>query len=145
MPTQGHVPGHKDYAGTPLWKKLGIKEGSRVLVTGEVPEGFAVADLPPEVDVLARAGKVMDVALLFSTSIAQIQRRFPALAGDMTPAGRLWVAWPKRAAKVDTDTTFENVQAIGLDAGLVDNKTASITEVFQGIQFVLRLRDRPKP
>lgn len=145
MPTQGHVPGHKDYAGTPLWKKLGIKEGSRVLVTGEVPEGFAVADLPPEVDVLARAGKVMDVALLFSTSIAQIERRFPALARGMTPAGRLWIAWPKRAAKVETDTTFQNVQAIGLGAGLVDNKTASITEVFQGIQFVLRLQDRPPP
>ncbi|MEP6477279.1 MAG: DUF3052 domain-containing protein [Actinomycetota bacterium] len=145
MPTQGHVPGHKDYACTPLWKKLGIKEGSRVLVTGEVPEGFAVADLPPEVDVLARAGKVMDVALLFSTSIAQIERRFPALARGMTPAGRLWIAWPKRAAKVETDTTFQNVQAIGLGAGLVDNKTASITEVFQGIQFVLRLQDRPPP
>lgn len=145
MPTQGHVQGHKDYSGTPLWKKLGIKEGSRVLVTGEVPEGFAVADLPPEVELLGRAGKEMDVALLFSTSIAQIQRRFPALTGSMTPAGRLWIAWPKRAAKVDTDTTFENVQAIGLDAGLVDNKTASITEVFQGIQFVMRLRDRPKP
>ncbi|MEO8291743.1 MAG: DUF3052 domain-containing protein [Actinomycetota bacterium] len=132
-------------SGTPLWKKLGIKEGSRVLVTGEVPEGFAVPDLPPEVELLGRAGKGMDVALLFSTSIAQIQRRFPALAGGMTPAGRLWIAWPKRAAKVDTDTTFENVQAIGLDAGLVDNKTASVTEVFQGIQFVMRLRDRPPP
>ena len=143
MAVQGHVQGHKDYSGTPLWKKLGIKEGSRVLVTGEVPEGFAVADLPSEVDLLARVGKEMDVALLFSTSVAQIERRFPALARGMTPAGRLWIAWPKRAAKVDTDTTFENVQAIGLDAGLVDNKTASITEVFQGIQFVMRVRDRP--
>lgn len=137
------VQPHKDYSGTPLWKKLGIRQGSRVLVTGEVPAALSLGDLPPEVDLLTRAGKEMDVALLFSTSIAEIERRFPALARGMTPAGRLWIAWPKRAAKVDTDTTFENVQAIGLDAGLVDNKTASVTEVFQGIQFVMRLKDRP--
>lgn len=54
-----------------------------------------------------------------------------------------WVAWPKRAAKVESDLTFEVVQEIGLDAGLVDNKSASIDDVFQGLQFVYRLRDRP--
>ena len=86
----------------------------------------------------------MDVVLFFSTSVHEIDRRFEELAKRMDPAGRLWIAWPKRAAKVETDTTFENVQAIGLDAGLVDNKSASITDVFQGIQFVLRLHDRPK-
>jgi hypothetical protein len=96
------------------------------------------------VEVLKRAASNMDVALLFSTSIARIERRLPRLAGAMHPAGRLWIAWPKRAAGVPTDTAFGNVQGVGLAAGLVDNKSASITEVFQGIQFVLRLRDRPK-
>jgi hypothetical protein len=140
MPAQPHT----DYSGTPLWKKLGIREGSRVLITGEVPHGFSPGRLPPAVELLQRPGKDMDVALLFSTSIQEIERRFPALAKGMDPAGRLWIAWPKRAAKIDTDTTFENVQGVGLDAGLVDNKTASITDVFQGVQFVMRLRDRPK-
>jgi hypothetical protein len=133
----------KDYSSTPLWKKLGIREGSRVLITGSVPRGFSAGPLPPAVELLQRPGTGMDVALLFSTSIAEIERRFPALATRMGPAGRMWIAWPKRAAKVDTDTTFENVQAVGLNAGLVDNKTASITETFQGIQFVMRLRGRP--
>ena len=86
----------------------------------------------------------MDVVLLFSTSISEIEGRLPALSKRMDPAGRLWIAWPKRAAKVETDTTFENVQGVGLGAGLVDNKTASITDVFQGIQFVVRRADRPK-
>jgi hypothetical protein len=140
MPAQPHT----DYSGTPLWKKLGIREGSRVLITGEVPHGFSPGRLPPAVELLQRPGKDMDVALLFSTSIQEIERRFPALAKRMDPAGRLWIAWPKMAAKMVTDTTFENVQGVGLDAGLVDNKTASITDVFQGIQFVLRLKDRPK-
>lgn len=139
MPAQPH----KDYSATPLWKKLGIREGSRLLITGKVPEGFSVGRLPPAVEVLGRPRRDMDVVLLFSTSIAEIGRRFPALATRMGPAGRLWIAWPKRAAKMDTDTTFGNIQRVGLDAGLVDNKTASITETFQGIQFVMRLKDRP--
>jgi hypothetical protein len=134
---------HKDYSGTPLWKKLGIREGSRVLITGEVPDGFSAGRLPPAVELLQRPGRALDVVLFFSTSISAIDRRFEGLARRMDPAGRLWIAWPKRAAKLDTDTTFENVQAIGLDAGLVDNKSASITEFFQGIQFVMRLHDRP--
>jgi hypothetical protein len=139
MPAQPHT----DYSGTPLWKKLGIREGSRVLITGRVPGGFSAGSLPPAVELLHRPAKDMDVALLFSTSVAEIERRLPALAKRMEPAGRLWVAWPKRAAKVDTDTSFEKVQGIGLNAGLVDNKSASITDVFQGIQFVRRLTDRP--
>jgi hypothetical protein len=135
---------HKDYSGTPLWKKLGIREGSRVHVGGEVPVGFFLGASAPPMEQLKRPGRDMDVVLLFSTSIAYIERRFPALARSMDPAGRLWIAWPKKASKVPTDAAFMNVQAVGLDAGLVDNKTASITDVFQGIQFVMRLKDRPK-
>ena len=134
---------HKDYSGTPLWRKLGIREGSRVFVGGEVPVGFFLGPSAPPMDQLARPGREMDVVLHFSTSIAEIRRRFPSLARSMDPAGRLWIAWPKRAAKVPTDTSFENVQEVGLVAGLVDNKSASITDVFQGIQFVMRVRDRP--
>ena len=137
--------GHKDYSGTPLWKKLGIREGSRVWVGGDVPVGFYLGASCPPMEQLQRPGKDMDVVLLFSTSISEIERRLPALSERIAPAGHLWIAWPKRAAKVETDTTFENVQGVGLAAGLVDNKSASITDVFQGIQFVMRRADRPKP
>ena len=61
----------------------------------------------------------------------------------LEPDGRLWVAWPKKASKVATDLTFEIVQAHGLAGGMVDNKSASIDEVFQGLQFVYRVQDRP--
>ena len=134
---------HRDYSGTPLWRKLGIREGSRVLVTGRVPDAFSLGEHPAGVTLLGRPGRDLDVVLLFSTSIAEIARRVPRLAGSIDPAGRLWVAWPKRAARIDTDTSFEAVQRVGLEAGLVDNKSASITESFQGLQFVRRLRDRP--
>jgi hypothetical protein len=135
---------HKDYSGTPLPKKLGFREGARVLVTG-APEGFdaVLGPLPSGVQRLGRAGSSMDVVLLFVTEERTLRSRFHSLANGLDAAGRLWVAWPKKAARLPTDLDFTTVQRIGLDAGLVDNKSASITDTFQGLQFVYRLRDRP--
>ena len=137
---------HRDYSGTPLWRKLGIKEGARVLCT-RAPEGFAdelqrLAPLPDGVEFLRRPGRDMDVAITFVTRRSDLARRSPALVRSLAPAGRLWIAWPKTAAGVPTDLDFDAVQRVGLRAGLVDNKSASITETYQGLQFVIRLQDR---
>lgn len=133
----------KDYSGTPLPKKLGIREGSRAFVAG-APKGFELGPVPGGVR-FARDGRgPLDVAILFATERAGLDERFAKLAAGLDQAGRLWVAWPKKASKVETDLSFEVVQKIGLDAGLVDNKSASIDETFQGLQFVYRLKDRPK-
>ena len=86
----------------------------------------------------------MDVVLLFVTEERDLRSRFAKLAAGLDPAGRLWVAWPKKASAVPSDLDFDTVQRIGLDAGLVDNKSASITDEFQGLQFVYRLKDRPR-
>ena len=136
---------YKDYSGTPLSRKLGIREGARVHIAG-APEGFdAVLDpLPTGVQRPGRAGTAMDVVLLFVTRERDLRSRFARLAAGLHPAGRLWVAWPKKAATLPNDLDFGTVQQIGLDAGLVDNKSASITEEFQGLQFVYRLKDRPR-
>jgi hypothetical protein len=137
----------KDYSGTPLWRKLGIREGVRVLCT-RAPNAFdaeleRLAPLPPGVERLHRGGRDFDVVIAFFTRRAELTARFPALARAIAPDGRLWIAWPKKAAKLDTDLDFDTVQATGLGAGLVDNKSASITDAFQGVQFVVRVRDRP--
>jgi hypothetical protein len=132
---------HEDYSATPLAKKLGIREGSRVLVAG-APEGFDLGPLPTGVERLGRAGAGMDVVVLFVTKASELRKRFDPLAATLDPAGRLWIAWPKKAAAVATDLDFGAVQRTGLDAGLVDNKSASLSEDFQGLQFVYRLRDR---
>jgi len=84
------------------------------------------------------------VVLLFTTTLADLRRRFSTAVRALDPAGRLWVAWPKKTAEVDTDLTFEIVQRVGLDAGLVDNKSASVDDVYQGLQFVIRVKDRAK-
>ncbi len=122
------------YSGTPLPKKLGIKEGARVLVE-DAPEGF----LP---DVPRVSTGPADVIVAFHTERAGVEEAIPRLRAEMEPNAGLWIAWPKKASKVPTDLTFDAVQGVGLAAGLVDNKSAAIDEVFQGLQFVYRLRDR---
>ncbi|HYG71110.1 MAG TPA: DUF3052 domain-containing protein [Actinomycetota bacterium] len=133
----------KDYSGTPLPRKLGIREGSRVTLIG-APRGFSLDPAPRGAVVGPRLRADLDVALLFVTRRADLERRFADLARGLAPDGRLWVAWPKKAAGVETDLTFAIVQRHGLDAGLVDNKSASIDDVFQGLQFVIRVADRPR-
>ena len=139
---------HRDYSGTPLWKKLGIAEGSRVRVL-DAPAGFdatltALAPLPDGVTFLARTGRDLDVIVAFVLRASQLARRFDPLTRAIAPAGRLWIAWPKKASRVETDVDFAVVQSTGLAAGLVDNKTAALTDVFQGLQFVRRRKDRPR-
>jgi hypothetical protein len=135
--------GHRDYSATPLARKLGIREGSRVLVVG-APSGFSLGPVPAGASFARSARGPLDVVLLFPTTPADLRRRFPAAVRALDAAGRLWVAWPKKAAEVDTDLTFEIVQRVGLDAELVDNKSASIDDVYQGLQFVIRVKDRAK-
>jgi hypothetical protein len=83
-----------------------------------------------------------EVVVLFTTSRAELERRFRALKRTLAPADGLWIAWPKKASKIETDLDFETVQRIGLDAGLVDNKSAAIDDEWQAVRFVYRREDR---
>jgi hypothetical protein len=82
------------------------------------------------------------VLVFFTTSRAELERRFAALVQTLAPADGLWVAWPKKASKLETDLDFAAVQRIGLDAGLVDNKSAAIDDAWQAVRFVYRRADR---
>jgi hypothetical protein len=84
----------------------------------------------------------VEVVVFFTTSREELTRRFEALRATMAPADGLWVAWPKKASKIETDLDFDIVQKVGLDAGLVDNKSASIDERWQALRFVYRVADR---
>jgi hypothetical protein len=83
-----------------------------------------------------------EVLVFFTTRRDELERRFPALKATLDPADGLWVAWPKKAAKLDSDLDFQAVQSVGLANGLVDNKSASIDETWQALRFVYRLVDR---
>jgi hypothetical protein len=131
------------YSGTPLARKLGIREGARVALLG-APDGFddVLAPLPEGVRVQRRLGADVDVAVLFVTERRELERRFPAVAKAVFPAGGFWVAWPKRASKMPTDLTEDVLREVGLPQGLVDNKVCAVTEVWSGLRFVWRKENR---
>ena len=132
------------YSGTPLPRKLGIKRGHRVLLLG-APDGFAdgtLGQLPEGVKVGTRARGVADVIVAFHLRRAELAKRMPALRERMDPAAGLWIAWPKRASKVETDLTEDVVRELALANTLVDNKVCAIDETWSGLRLVIRLKDR---
>jgi hypothetical protein len=131
------------YSGTPLAKKLGIKEGHRVAFPS-APEGFTelVGELPGGVSVRTRASGPLDVIVFFTRSRAELERRLPALRRAMDPAAGLWIAWPKRSSGVETDMTEDVARELGLANRLVDNKVCAIDETWSGLRLVIRLADR---
>ena len=85
-----------------------------------------------------------DVLVYFTTRADELQRRFAGLKRTLAPADGLWIAWPKKASKLETDLDFDAVQRIGLEGGLVDNKSAAIDDDWQAVRFVFRKADRPR-
>jgi len=133
------------YSGTPLPKKLGIKDGYRV----------ALLDMPTDVrsglaEALARCRVVktptapLDFIHLFAKSRAELEPELERVAKALAPAGMLWVSWPKKSSGVATDLTEDVVRGIGLYAGLVDIKVCAVTEVWSGLKFVIPVKKRPK-
>jgi hypothetical protein len=132
------------YSGTPLAKKLGIKEGHRVAFPS-APHGFTelLGDLLEDVSIRSRVRGPLDVIVFFTKSRAELERRLPALRRAMDPAAGLWIAWPKRSSGVETDMTEDVARELGLANRLVDNKVAAIDETWSGLRLVIRLKDRP--
>jgi hypothetical protein len=131
------------YSGTPLPKKLGIKEQHRVVLV----------DMPADVrdklkSVLANChvakDELVDFAMVFAKTAGELKKQFPRLAKQLAPAGMLWVSWPKKASGLATDLGENEVRRIGLDAGLVDVKVCAVSEIWSGLKFVRRVKDRAK-
>lgn len=137
MPTAG-------YSGTPLAKKLGIKDRHRVALIN-APDDFeaALAPLPAGVAVKRQARGTADVIVFFTKRKSELIRRLPTLARRLDPAGGLWLAWPKKSSGVETDLSFDAAQRAGLDLGLVDNKICAIDDTWSGLRMVVRVKDRP--
>lgn len=137
---------HKDYSATPLYKKLGIKEGSKVGLAGfEIGEFLPIiGELPHGAEIVEVAPEPLELLIMFATGEKQLKRRFGALAKMVRPDGGFWIAYPKKSSSIETDLNFDIVQRIGLEEGLVDNKTCAIDDDWSGVRFVMRLKDRPK-
>lgn len=131
------------YSGTPLPKKLGIKPGFRVALSGLPADVRSeLKDALAECSVAKDGKGPLDFAIIFVRSSAELQKEFAALAQKLAPAGMLWVSWPKKSSGVATDLDENGVREIGLKAGLVDIKVCAVSEIWSGLKFVIRVKDR---
>jgi hypothetical protein len=129
------------YSGTPLIKKIGIKPGHRLAILNP-PAGFE-KELAPLPDGVVHADKApLDVAILFAANYSALTKNLAKLAEKLAPAGMLWISWPKMSSGVSTDLREGVVRDIGLATGLVDIKVCAVNEVWSGLKFVIRLKDR---
>jgi hypothetical protein len=127
------------YSGTPLPRKLGIGEGTRVAFVDAPPE-FAVAlgELPAGVAQAPPEEGGLDVIVFFTTSRLALEARFGELGQALQPAGGLWVAWPKKSSGLPTDLTEDVLREVVLPSGLVDNKVCAVDDRWSGLRFVWR-------
>jgi hypothetical protein len=132
------------YSETPLAKKLGIKEGFRLGIVNS-PQGFKkeLGSLPADVKIsVGHLPKPLDLIILFTDSERTLKIEFLVLAEKLSAKGMLWIAWPKKSSCVSTDLSFDIVQQTGLRTGLVDVKICAVNEIWSGLKFVYRLKDR---
>lgn len=130
------------YSGTPLPRKLGIGPGDEVAVIG-APDGFAdrLADMLAGQAVIhtdLADAPLFDVIVAFVTWRVDLEGSLDLLRARMAPACGLWIAWPKRAARVATDMTDNVIREIALPTGLVDNKVCAVDQTWSGLRLVIR-------
>jgi hypothetical protein len=128
------------YSGTPLLKKLGVKDGSTLVVLGEPPG--VIGEVPASVTVRRQARGAADVVVAFFTRRQDLERRIGTLSKMIYPDGGLWVAWPKRSSGVETTVTDHVLREIALPLGLVDNKVCAIDATWTGVRVVWRRERR---
>jgi hypothetical protein len=131
------------YSGKPLHQKLGLKPGQRVCVLGAPVDYQTLVEGPvPGLVLSTNARGKLDVAHIFETSAAKLQRKLPALMKAIAPDGMIWVSWPKKSARVATDITEDTVRDVALPLGLVDVKVCAVNEVWSGLKLVIRKENR---
>ncbi len=131
------------YSGTPLEKKLGIKNGFKIKIVNE-PEGYfnLFADLPADLKKIIDRKTKKDFIHYFVKSSSQLNKEIKHLKQEIEQNGTIWVSWPKTAAKVETDLNGNIVREIGLRNGLVDIKVCAVNEIWSGLKFVIPINGR---
>ena len=130
------------YSGTPLVQKLGIKAGMRVYFEG-APRGYTstLRGMPTVLQARLLKGP-LDFIQFFVTERSELESRFAPLVQALAQDGMLWVSWPKKSARMETDLDENIVREVALDGGLVDVKVCAVDEVWSGLKLVRRLKDR---
>ena len=126
------------YSETPLAKKLGFKPGELLWASGMPASVKQMLDAEAHPRYLARPTKVLAAAHIFHTSAKQLEAELEALRLKLAPDGMVWVSWPKKAAKLETDITEDTIRRIALPMGYVDVKVCAVDEIWSGLKLVIR-------
>lgn len=131
------------YSGTPLAKKLGIKEGNSVLLVNEPNHYLSLFEEMPAVNfVMNRASASVDFIHLFSTNKSDFERQSLELKRALKMTGMLWISWPKGSSKIETDLNRDYIREYLLENGLVDVKVCAVDQDWSGLKFMYRIKDR---
>jgi len=131
------------YSGTPLQKKLGIKEGLSLFVLEPPKEYFNwISPLPSDVQVKVKLTSQVDFIHLFVKEQKIYSKEFVRCKKQLKKDGMMWISWPKKASKVPTDLDENIIRDFGLKNGLVDVKVCAVDEVWSGLKFMYRIKDR---
>jgi Protein of unknown function (DUF3052) len=131
------------YSGTPLAKKLGIRDGMR-LAALNAPKGYVswLNGLPPTARVVSEVAKDAVAVHLFATERQKLERALLRLRTTLDQDGFVWVSWPKKSSGVDTDITEDVIREVALPLGFVDVKVCAVTETWSGLKLVIRKAER---
>jgi hypothetical protein len=140
--TQHESPG-AGYSGTPLVKKLGIKEESEIIIINP-PQNYNryIGELPAGVTIRKKLYGKVDFINMFTKNKIEFEKKFPSMKKTLKPDGQLWISWPKKSSRVPTDITEDTIRNFALKNGLVDVKVCAVDEIWSGLKLVYRLKDR---
>lgn len=131
------------YSGTPLWKKLGVRDGQltwRLRMPASVATEIAAGGVAPKLVKTPKAG--LEMAHLFVTQKRELAEHLDWLRGQLAQDGTVWVSWPKKASGVATDITEDTVREVCLPMGFVDVKVCAVDAVWSGLKLVIRKSER---
>lgn len=131
------------YSGTPLAKKLGIKDNFMIKLVNAPDYYFKLfTDFPSNVKVLKDNKSKKDFIHYFGTTAEALNKDIVSLKKELYPNGMMWVSWYKKSAKIQTDITENIIRDIALKNGLVDIKVCAVDEVWSGLKLVIPIKDR---
>lgn len=133
------------YSGTPLVGKLGVRPNEKIAAINP-PGNYAkmLTGLPDGVTITNRVPPKAKFVHLFVTRRAELEQRLATLRTKLDDTGILWVSWPKKAAKVETDITEDTIRAVGLPLGFVDVKVCAVDETWSGLKLMVRREHRKR-
>jgi hypothetical protein len=132
------------YSKKSLVEKLGMKGGFKILILNP-PQAYknTLGKLPDKVITVRSLKGPLNFIQLFAKKKAELEPKFPSVIKELAPNGMLWISWPKGSSRVPTDLNENIVREIGLRNGMVDVKVCAVDEIWSGLKFVFRLKDRP--